>query len=116
MSVPLRQQVVQAYRVLLRSQKKTFAGDIPRIRDARAHTHRLTAPHKNEQDAAKITKMIADMKEAAEFLTRNVVQAVRTEPSKPFQLRITPETQLFPNETAYKNPKNKTRRCARPLE
>ncbi len=95
-----KSQVLQSFRHLLRTQLKTFHGDMPMIKsmahtslgifhlilifflDARAFTRSEYLKNVAEQDPSKLQKLVSAANEAAEIIRKNIVQGVKKETSE----------------------------------
>ncbi|KAG0043550.1 hypothetical protein BGZ83_011276 [Gryganskiella cystojenkinii] len=95
-----RQQVLGAYRNLLKAQKQTFKGDWTTLAAARQKTYTEFDLKRNETDETKIKEQLELANQVASLLRHNLAQAVEIE-DKPnvFSLKLTPEHELGDNET-----------------
>eukprot|EP00899_Mesostigma_viride_P027999 jgi/Mesvir1/8384/Mv12629-RA.1 len=86
MSAPAR----SAFRGLLRAQKIAFKKDVVMQNAATAEIRRHFDESRNETDAAKVSGLLAQAAEAAEFLKSNVIQAALNERGN-YEMDIRPE-------------------------
>ncbi|ORZ07968.1 hypothetical protein BCR41DRAFT_359716 [Lobosporangium transversale] len=95
-----RQQVLSAYRNLLKAQRQTFKGDWTTLTAARQKTYTEFDSKRNETDEAKIKQQLELANQVASLLRHNLAQAVRVEGSNDvYSLKLTEEHELGDNET-----------------
>ncbi|KAG0246554.1 hypothetical protein BGX31_001006 [Mortierella sp. GBA43] len=88
-----RQQVLTAYRNLLKVQRLTFKA-------ARHKTYTEFNSKRNETDEVKIKEQLELANQVASLLRHNLVQGVRVEgDDNLYALKLTPEHELGDNET-----------------
>ncbi|KAF9429573.1 hypothetical protein BGZ94_010279 [Podila epigama] len=94
-----RQQVLGAYRNLLKAQRQTFKGDWTTLAAARQKTHTEFDLKRNETDETKIKEQLELANQVASLLRHNLAQAVQIDNSDVYSLKLTPEHELGDNET-----------------
>ncbi|KAI8362024.1 hypothetical protein B0O80DRAFT_493058 [Mortierella sp. GBAus27b] len=95
-----RQQVLTAYRNLLKVQRLTFKGDHITLTAARHKTYTEFNSKRNETDEVKIKEQLELANQVASLLRHNLVQGVRVEgDDNLYALKLTPEHELGDNET-----------------
>ncbi|KAF9935405.1 hypothetical protein FBU30_000003 [Linnemannia zychae] len=95
-----RQQVLGAYRNLLKAQRQTFKGDWVALAAAREKTYTEFSNKRNETDEAKIKEQLELAQQVASLLRHNLAQAVQVEGrSDLYKLRLTGDHELGDNET-----------------
>ncbi|KAK3819810.1 MAG: hypothetical protein J3Q66DRAFT_162849 [Benniella sp.] len=95
-----RQQVLSAYRNLLRAQHQTFKGDWATLSAARQKTYVEFDSKRNETDEAKIKEQLELANQVASLLRHNLAQAVRVEGSdNVYSLQLNSDHELGDNET-----------------
>ncbi|KAF9101742.1 hypothetical protein BGX27_011348 [Mortierella sp. AM989] len=95
-----RQQVLGAYRNLLKVQKQTFKGDLTTIAAARQKTYSEFDSKRNETDEVKIKEQLELANQVASLLRHNLAQAVRIEGSNDvYSLKLNKDHELGDNET-----------------
>lgn len=68
-----------AYRTLLRAQRQVFGGDAVALEGARAQTRAEFAKYRDESDPERISTLIADALDTAEFMRLHIVQGTLNE-------------------------------------
>ncbi|KAG0200686.1 hypothetical protein BGX28_006317 [Mortierella sp. GBA30] len=95
-----RQQVLGAYRNLLRAQKQTFKGDWNTLAAARLKTYTEFDTKRNETDEAKIKEQLELANQVASLLRHNLAQAVQIEGKEDiYSLKLNKDHELGDNET-----------------
>ncbi|KAF9170006.1 hypothetical protein BGX21_008863 [Mortierella sp. AD011] len=92
-----RQQVLGAYRNLLKAQRQTFKGDWNTLAAARQKTYTEFDSKRNETDETKIKEQLELANQVASLLRHNLAQAVKVEGSEALQLNE--DHELGDNET-----------------
>ncbi|KAF9186978.1 hypothetical protein BGZ51_009862 [Haplosporangium sp. Z 767] len=95
-----RQQVLGAYRNLLKAQKQTFKGDWTTLAAARQKTYNEFETKRNETDETKIKEQLELANQVASLLRHNLAQAVQIEGKKDvYSLKLNKDHELGDNET-----------------
>ncbi|KAI8594295.1 hypothetical protein EDD21DRAFT_393820 [Dissophora ornata] len=95
-----RQQVLGAYRNLLKAQRQTFKGDWNTLAAARQKTYTEFDSKRNETDEIKIKEQLELAEQVASLLRHNLAQAVRIDGSKDvYSLKLNQDHELGDNET-----------------
>ncbi|KAG0373968.1 Complex III assembly factor lyrm7 [Mortierella sp. AD032] len=95
-----RQQVLGAYRNLLKAQKQTFKGDWATLAAAREKTYTEFNLKRNETDEAKIKEQFELATQVASLLRHNLAQAVQIEGKNDiYSLKLNENHELGDNET-----------------
>ncbi|KAG0299289.1 hypothetical protein BGZ98_010160 [Dissophora globulifera] len=95
-----KQQVIGAYRNLLKVQRQTFKGDWTTLAAARQKTYTEFNSKRGETDDAKIKEQLELANQVASLLRHNLAQAVRIEGSKDiYALKLNEDHELGDNET-----------------
>ncbi|KAF9306276.1 hypothetical protein BGZ74_006782 [Mortierella antarctica] len=94
-----RNQVLGAYRNLLKAQKQTFKGDWNTLAAARQRTYTEFDLKRNETDEAKIKEQLELANQVASLLRHNLAQAVQVEDTDVYSLKLNKDHELGDNET-----------------
>ncbi|KAG0089823.1 hypothetical protein BGZ93_005084 [Podila epicladia] len=94
-----RNQVLGAYRNLLKAQKQTFKGDWNTLAAARQRTYTEFDLKRNETDEAKIKEQLELANQVASLLRHNLAQAVQVDDTDVYSLKLNKDHELGDNET-----------------
>ncbi|XP_042516963.1 mitochondrial zinc maintenance protein 1, mitochondrial-like [Macadamia integrifolia] len=70
-----RGEVLNAYRVLLRATRKSFAGDTLMLNESAIEVRKKFEENRNVKSEAEIKKLLDDARDASDFITNMIVQA-----------------------------------------
>ncbi|KAF9095986.1 hypothetical protein BGX29_008781, partial [Mortierella sp. GBA35] len=95
-----RQQVLGAYRTLLKAQRQTFKGDWATLAAARQKTYTEFDIKRNETDETKIKEQLELAQQVASLLRHNLAQAVQVDGKEDlYSLKLNKDHELGDNET-----------------
>ncbi|PRP73686.1 LYR motif-containing protein 7-like [Planoprotostelium fungivorum] len=101
MSVALRKEVISAYRNVLKTQRRVFDSDAKARGMMMNKTREEFRANRNVKEDRQIQYYLLQAREADEFLSKHVVQAVR-QGNGNFRMNMRPETDAtieWPEET-----------------
>lgn len=81
---------VVAFRVLLRAVQDTFKGDAAALQKCRVEARKQFRANGGERDAARVSKLVADALDAANFIRESVVQAKLNEQGQ-YAMKLKPQ-------------------------
>ncbi|PWN47819.1 hypothetical protein IE53DRAFT_348587 [Violaceomyces palustris] len=101
-TAPQRHRAIGLYKKLLRTTRKTFAGDENAVLAAKLETRRRFKEAAKETDPVKIEEGLDMADEIVTVFRKNVVQGKWSDSSRAYHLRMTPETELGSNDSIKK--------------
>ncbi|CAH9105881.1 unnamed protein product [Cuscuta europaea] len=74
-----RNEVLVAYRTVLKATRKTFTGDTLMLRESAAEVRKKFEENRHVKSEEEVKRLLEDAREASTFISTMIVQAQRTD-------------------------------------
>lgn len=88
MAAALKSEVLGSYRYVLRAIRETFQNDVDAVQKSKAAARMEYRKHFGVKDNGQISKMVADARDAADFLRSSIVQAQLNSQTQRYEMKL----------------------------